>query len=1074
MGREPPGALFLTDQNMDKNRLYIFLTFKLIVFFSLIACTPKANLTDVGDTSKKIAKSNGIFYCDSSLERRIDGWRIVGQEKDHQVLSTSFEVEKAGRFTLVFQSGVSKTDDFKVDGKLFRFSWDESEIAYLSEQSTVSGLARAYKIDLKAGRHDLVLRLKAKPGVELSSLKVALCSEPDIRKNKHGSWMIKDPGQRVTISDEKIPEPDLKGFEPGIGTEPCAGRFGFTKGDGVLDCGMPLLGIIDKSYVGGRPDHKQPYKWTISLLPPGIDPSRAYHGTFEPAQTGIENDRISVNHLSVKWQTSFNATGDFFSRRAGEKVGFACTYSLGSPGILVESSDPGISLSKLETAGNYQYLMIPRKNGILCSVLDENYTFDGKMDENWMLIFGATEFPDIPILLVFEKAPTEIRVRKASNGRLQALDFHIPSQDAKLFVATPFGIESLSPRTPDNRSFINDVVERCRFWSRAFLAFPVKCEEFFRIDREEEKVDIIQKFDYRFINDQWNTPPLQTAPYPPALAMLDSTGIVRFDKDAQDFRFPTKYGYLKGTMGRYYSSYTIPFMPCERKFPLRNIRRDTISSLLSDGLDDYFKFHDQFTSSQQAYPYSGSSMEPYAWSAPLFNFMDKRNREKLSGKCRERLGIACDPEWQYRYPIIHWGNLMKEMPGRERVLEIYRDTAMKYMDLYNWYRRREPFTGVEYNLCYLNVGLFSGGTIKTGTREEIAGLKVPLIENDWGNGLTLYYMYLSGLACGSFKPVKQNWNTLREMFRYYEIMHDWACMGTGYSDNGIIWVEGANYGAFTSMVNMSEAIGEEAANHKAIYLSAKQLILRLAIFRSAQRYFYRFVNHPPWYIEKFWGEESNISNGFMHVPACTSSGRNFYTIYNLTTEGLYPELFQALLKFLPDEWKEVRKIAMEALAGTNMSDPGVYTWGVIQQVCCCLIAAALDETFDEDQLLNEIRDAENKGQLIREWRGIHIYSRLLPENYFKCQILAWLENRNHPVWLTHWVNTEIVRADYDNDKKKAIIEFRLTGDKGMIRFGVREKPTGVYLEGKNVGYTLDGKGRLGISLSSPGILEIQF
>ena len=68
-------------------------------------------------------------------------------------------------------------------------------------------------------------------------------------------------------------------------------------------------------------------------------------------------------------------------------------------------------------------------------------------------------------------------------------------------------------------------------------------------------------------------------------------------------------------------------------------------------------------------------------------------------------------------------------------------------------------------------------------------------------------------------------------------MHDWACMGTGYSDNAILWAEGANYGAFTGYVNMAEAVGDEYEKNRAIYFAAKQMALRMAIIRISIHYY---------------------------------------------------------------------------------------------------------------------------------------------------------------------------------------------------------------------------------------------
>lgn len=223
--------------------------------------------------------------------------------------------------------------------------------------------------------------------------------------------------------------------------------------------------------------------------------------------------------------------------------------------------------------------------------LDGDFSPAGTMAENWLLLFGVTEFPDVPILLVFAREPDAVRIRRNRTGRLTALDFHLPRPDTgsqartRVFTATPFGIESFDPAALYGGKCMADAIRRCRFWSRAFLAYPVKCAEYYQPDEAAKKVKIIQQFEYRMFHDAWGTPPLTTAPLPPPLTLLDGRGIAGFDKAVHDYRFPTKYGYLKGAIGRNYAEYTLPHMPRARRFPLRDTRDGRIPDLLADGLD---------------------------------------------------------------------------------------------------------------------------------------------------------------------------------------------------------------------------------------------------------------------------------------------------------------------------------------------------------------------------------------------------------------------------------------------------------------------------------------------------------
>ncbi|OQA77911.1 MAG: hypothetical protein BWY31_04421 [Lentisphaerae bacterium ADurb.Bin242] len=538
-----------------------------------------------------------------------------------------------------------------------------------------------------------------------------------------------------------------------------------------------------------------------------------------------------------------------------------------------------------------------------------------------------------------------------------------------------------------------------------------------------------------------------------------------------DFLFPTKFGLLHGMFGST-SSYRIPFMPSARKFPLRDLSDATPGKVLKKGLKKYFDFAAKFPKTTQAYPYAGALMEPYAMATTLLNFMNEKDRERLRSLAAERLEGACDPERTYDYPVINHGFMMRTMPDDKGVADIYADPAMRHRRLWNWYNRTEPFTGTKYHICYLNVCFFSGGLIKEGTREEIAGLKIPLIENDWGAGLTFYYMYLCALASGSFEAIRKNWPLLKSVYSFFEKMHDWACLGSGYSDNAISWVEGANYGAFTSFIHMSEAVGDRKAHEQALYLGSKQFALRMAIIHASQNHFSKYYGVKPWYIAKCLHEESNPAYQFQTVPS--DLWRKKFRpdgIYNLTTEGIYPEIFTAMRSFHPKETEIIMNLLREALAdGMNAPD---NRWGAMQQTASMLIDMALNPAVSGERLLAEIKAVKKRGTLMREWRGIHIFSRRLPEHYLEAQLLAWDAMKHHPAWLEHWEDMQILSADWK--APCAEITFRQSGSRPKIRLGIRKKPGKVLLNGKKIPFTHRlSENRIELTPGEPGKLEILF
>ena len=840
--------------------------------------------------------------------------------------------------------------------------------------------------------------------------------------------------------DRNLAESDFSGWQKGAGREISPGRFGFSKGDGLLDCAMPELGIVDKMFLCGQPKYKKPYSWSYSLLPEGMP----LHGSYSLSDVGIEDDEIKVNHLSVKWSADFKGKS------------FSCTYSLASPGILTESENGSMRLADLRYAGNYQSILIPRENGIEENALDEAAI--AGMAENWILLFNSTEFPDVPLMLVFDRNPESMKILRDSSGRLDSIEF---AGCPLMLSCTPFGIERFDP----GKMVVGDAVRRCRFWSRALLAYPVRSRDYFRLDEDHQKVTIRQKFEYRYIEDVWKTEPLELAPLPPPLSICGTSEC----PVAEDFEFPSKYGWLRGRIGCW-SEYSIPFMPLERKFPLCS-EHSEIPELLRQGMEKYRKVVSAFGPDKVSYPYAGAILEPFAFASTLAFFMNDADRDFLRKNMEQRLKVALDAEAQSDYTVINWGEMMRDEVQHDEVIRIYQGPDKKHMMLWNWYDRVEPFTGAAYKICYLNLGLFSGGTIKTGTREEVLKLKNPLIENDWGVGLTFYYLYLSALQCGSFEEIRCNWELIKGVYAFFDRMHDWACMGTGYSDNGITWVEGANYGLFPAYIRMAEAVHDSEARAFGIYNAAKQLALRLAIVRASLDYFPRYFDTEPWYCAKAFHEESHPNFAFQNVPALSDQRVRSDAVYNFTTEGMYPETYTALRRFGGAGYAEIMRRLEDGLRNGQVTLD--FQWGLVQQYAGILIDKALNPSCSREDFNSALKAGEEKDLIMKQWRGIHIFSRVLPENYLRCQLLAWMEMRQHKLWLEHWEEMRIQSARWISGK--AEISFVPSG-KGNMRLecGVSQTPKAVLLDNSPVPFREFQSGKIEICPESGGILTVLF
>ena len=335
--------------------------------------------------------------------------------------------------------------------------------------------------------------------------------------------------------------------------------------------------------------------------------------------------------------------------------------------------------------------------------------------------------------------------------------------------------------------------------------------------------------------------------------------------------------------------------------------------------------------------------------------------------------------------------------------------------------------------------------------------------------MTFYYLYLSALAAGSFEEIRRNWKLLKSVYSFFDKMHDWVCMATGFSDNAITWVEGANYGLFTAFIQMAEAAGDMESRDFGIYNAAKQLALRIAIIRSSSNYFPRYFDVEPWYCVKAFHEENISGHGFQNVPKLSGGRIRHDALYNLTTEGLYPETFAALRRFGGPEFREtMSRMRSALLAGTEGNDS---FWGRMKQYSSVLIDEALNPDCPAEQVLADMEAGLRKGIVMRQWRGIHIYSRVLPENYFQCQLLAWLEMRRHKLWLEHWEEMRIDRAAWEEEC--AVIEFSGNGTMRLL-CGITEQPSAILLNDCPLAFRTLRKNRIELRPGSAGVIMIEF
>ncbi len=139
-------------------------------------------------------------------------------------------------------------------------------------------------------------------------------------------------------------------------------------------------------------------------------------------------------------------------------------------------------------------------------------TREGKLDANWLLLWAQPGRPDgdLPIQLVLLSNPRSIAVDRTGNGTQKVIvDFGKPGQ--QILALRPVRADSGAKGPTDG-----GVIEKCRFWSAAALAYPVAYFELAKLaDGRNDLLQVTDLYDYRTFADEWNTPPVRLAPLPP-------------------------------------------------------------------------------------------------------------------------------------------------------------------------------------------------------------------------------------------------------------------------------------------------------------------------------------------------------------------------------------------------------------------------------------------------------------------------------------------------------------------------------------------------------------------------------
>ena len=822
------------------------------------------------------------------------------------------------------------------------------------------------------------------------------------------------PLPELSPADELPGEVDVTNWSPGTGAGwKSAGRFGFTKGDGILECSVAGFGLITRPFISGFPKFTKNLIWNISILPPGEEPTGDLSFTYKVP----ENEKITNDWSGVIWE-----------RKCKNGKEFKIHYSALTPGVLAETNENFFTLSGLAKIGGYKKITLPLADGVVTRSASDGVFYDkekdGPLSRNWILLTENGQFPEVPLEIVLKTSPEKILQGPCnSKGKADRITFDFAGEVGHFITLFPYGIELFQPHELDY-GWYEKAVPLAAARAQYAVVRPDSCKDYFKADAA--KAEIKQVFTYKVWKDTFGTPLKYFAPLPPPLTLCqDQVKEIKVDKAVPwaKYPFPTKYGYLTGAEGTNTISYTLPVPETRHSFPFSRKKADEFKEMLGKDFDEFMHFH--LDAPIVGNPGNYSFVFQYSFALLVFPFLKERERKWLEETIKKGLDKVCDPDYMYIGP------------GNRHCM--------------SWYKRTEPFSLVDYYVTYLHVGAIFEH--KDCTREIVENARRPMWEIDWGNAMSLYGSYLGAMFTDSWDKINNAWEVFQKAFDYYLVMMDWACLSTGYCENAVSWGDGTNYGGYLGFLNMAEMTGHAEDLAKARYAFAKFFALRAGEFYSTQTYFHKYMGVEPYYTTKFFHEETDARRAHLNYPAnILFNNYRQGALYNMTTEGHYQETFHAYRDFMKEELEKfIDKV--EDSSPVKIWDPlpegyenvyhtykDVLGW---QEVFSYFMYNILLKRRPEKELEREIDQAAANLRLAREFLGhVEWSKRRVPREWAHVSLLAALYGRNE-VQLSSWKDVRVTSAAFPE------VEVELLREGGYLEFRIPE--------GREVQVTFNGK-----------------
>ncbi len=637
----------------------------------------------------------------------------------------------------------------------------------------------------------------------------------------------------------RLPQSAGSGWQPGVSTV-SFGRFGWNRTDGLLcdTVAFDPIQVTEKEKELGRPSNSN---IEISIL--GCDLK------FPETEIGLSVGpkgaaKVKAKVTGVNWIGKTLDITDSKQKNVGtiytslQRLATRFDYRVSAVTIALQNVDfEKSSLGYFEgTDGkSFRQISLPGVKPIR------------SLTRPWIFLDLAEKGKSQHVLIVlqFQKKLKEIEVQ-SDKVTLTAETGPI----GNIWVFRPWGVERKS-RVEVTAGLFKRIDGLCRL----NLAWPKRCDEYFKIDHAKKEIMIRNDVEFETLNDDWQTVPIKDAAVPPLLVLAQSYKTpIRINGSLTNWAIPTKYGHFATVAGPVLE-YILPLPPLDRHGVFAIEKEKEWIQLLRDS---NWQYQGSVDGGVPDYAYRGVASPFQAW-----NYLTPELRSKFTTISNNiKTNLAPEHFWKQN----------------------------------KW--RMDPLTNRRY--CYN----YPSNFYTAGTDYDI----------NWGNGLVFYGLDQWAAYTGEWKHLDQAWPHLWLLTEFFVKTHDWAWMADSISELGegaAIDCLTADYAGLIALARTAQTLGKTFEADRALYLAAKTAYphtLRFAFLDYIQEYNMWHSDSPG----------IGTVNGFHEYNAWIHPKHSdpWWGVCSLSGFGVEPECFDAMTVYIPKSrlakwWQMVRSIYPE-------------------------------------------------------------------------------------------------------------------------------------------------------------------